>query len=70
MWKYLIDVIRPFRDEIEYIEKVNFTDEYEYLAFYMKNQPAFTLANFKEGTMYKGMELDKQYTLEELGLWN
>lgn len=27
------------------------------------------LPTFKKGTMYRGMELRKEYTLEELGLW-
>lgn len=28
----------------------------------------FSLPFFEKGTMYKGMETDKRYTLEELGL--
>ena len=28
----------------------------------------FCLPYFEDGTMYKGMKLDKAYTLEELGL--
>ena len=32
------------------------------------NDEAISLPYFKKGTMYKGMELYKEYTLKELGL--
>lgn len=69
--QYLSAVIKPFRDRVDFICKENaiehygtqrigiaFTDESMYMA----------LPFFKSGTMYKGMELGNQYTLEELGL--
>lgn len=70
--KYLSNFIKPFRDEIKFIK----------LPFYGCLNAIYTcvrmydncgneivrLPNFKVGTMYKGMELDRKYTLEELGL--
>ena len=34
------------------------------------NSEGIDLPSFWKETMYKGMELNKEYTLEELGLWN
>ena len=66
--RYLSDVIRPFRDRVQYIAKRqndNYKEEYIII---MINRDLIFLPNFKENTMYKDMELDKKYTLEELGL--
>lgn len=68
--KYLSAVIRPFRDEIHEIAKHNVTNgKYQWIDFIGKDEYAgFYLPNFKAGTMYKGMEVGRKYTLEELGL--
>ena len=66
--KYLGGVIAPFRNKIKYIEKHSSPYKDEYLWFNMKDEPSWSLPLFKKGTMYKGMELNKEYTLEELGL--
>lgn len=63
--EYLSAVIKPFRDRIEYIKKVE--DIREYIAIYLKNE-RLNFPYFDKGTMYKGMESDKKYTLKELGL--
>lgn len=66
--EYLSNVIRPFRDGIKSIQKKLFKEE-EYIFFnFNKFNDNFELPSFKIGTMYKGMELDREYTLEELGL--
>ena len=66
--KYLSSVIRPFRDKIQYIVKCkNFSSAY-YISISPKMECAILLPNFKENTMYKNMQLNKRYTLEELGL--
>lgn len=77
--EYLGNVIRPFKNRVRYIIKENWPDlscteniaiainsienssciSTEYIAFPI----------FKQGTMYKNMQVDKQYTLEELGLF-
>lgn len=62
--KYLRNVIRPFRDKVRYIKKIknlsglfiNVKLKEEYINF-----PYLT-----DTTMYKNMEINKEYTLEEL----
>ena len=71
--EYLSAVIKPFRDRIIYITKINYKQS-EYIDIYLKCyddgffDDSFGLPYFKKGTMYKGMEEDKSYTLEELCL--
>ena len=67
--RYLSSFIKPFKDEIQSIEKSrNWANNSDRLYFNMKNRDIFYLPNFKAGTMYKGMEPDRWYTLKELGL--
>lgn len=69
--EYLSAVIKPFRKDIAYIEKRIYllgSLFFEYIRIYFKHSETLLLPNFKKGTMYKGMALNKEYTLEELGL--
>lgn len=64
--RYLSAVIKPFRDKVEYITKKPLVyTEYIYIHTYADN---IMLPRFKEGTMYKGMKTNREYTPEELGL--
>ena len=65
---YLSNIIKPFKDRIDYIAKVNLSNRREYILIKMKNYEMISLPFFKAGTMYKGMENDKDYTLKDLGL--
>lgn len=67
---YLSSVIKPFRKDVEWIEKIERYDgENEYIHMTVKrNEDCCELPTFKKGTMYKGMEANKVYTLKELGL--
>ena len=65
---YLSNIIKPFRDRIDYITKVNLSNGKEYIFIKMKNYEKISLPFFKAGTMYKGMENDKEYTPDELEL--
>lgn len=69
--RYLKEVIRPFRDKVKTIgkkyNKMNGKDN-EYLTIILKEEPNMDFPNFEPNTMYKGMKIGKQYTLEELGL--
>lgn len=67
--EYLGNVIKPFRNKVTYIEKVRLLDE-EYIKIGIKDESTMIFPNFKKGTMYKGMKLNKKYTLTELGLEN
>lgn len=66
---YLSAVIKPFRKDVEYIEKLNPSclKGKQYLRIELIND-YFALPIFAEGTMYKGMGVNKRYTLKELGL--
>ena len=75
--EYLSAVIKPFRDKVKYIEKVNMyfscNENYEYILSELGGKDkgvinTFTLPYFPKGSMYKGMKAGKRYTLEELGL--
>lgn len=71
--EYLSVVIKPFRNKIATISKLHTYDNInyennEYIYFGMKDRRGYSLPLFKQGTMYKGMQQGKHYTLEELGL--
>mgnify|MGYP006069542833 FL=1 len=69
--RYLRGVIRPFRDKVKTIRKTDNTmngKDNEYLTITLKEEPNMDFPNFEPNTMYKGMELYKEYTLKELGL--
>lgn len=70
--EYLSAVIKPFRDRIVWIKKVSsptLNHEYIKICYHDHNYIiVLDFPDFKVGTMYKGIELDKKYTLEELGL--
>lgn len=66
---YLSAVIKPFRKRIKYIRKIDHSsvNNDQFICIVLENDRC-GLPNFKKGTMYKGMEEDRDYTLEELGL--
>lgn len=66
--RYLKAVIRPFRNEKLKIVKHSACNGSEEWLNFVSKKGLFDLPNFKTGTMYKGMELNHLYTLEELGL--
>lgn len=67
---YLSAVVKPFREKVESIKKFeNYYSAQEYIHIAMKKGTDYcSLPWFRKGTMYKGMEAYKAYTLEELGL--
>lgn len=65
--KYLSEVIRPFRKEVTSIKKIEAPARGEYISILLKDD-GMCLPCFKKDTMYKGMEPEKRYTPEELGL--
>ena len=69
--KYLSAVIKPFRNKVYAIAKYDDGVDNYYIQIAIKQNVYFEyidLPYFKKGTMYKGMELDKEYTVEQLGL--
>lgn len=65
--KYLSEVIRPFRKEVTVIKKLETYTGEEYILILFKDD-GMHFPSFKKGMMYKGLELEKRYTPEELGL--
>ena len=63
---YLSEVIKPFRDKIEYIKRLTF-DSVDSIQVITKKGITAVLF-FETDTRYKNMEPDREYTLEELGL--
>lgn len=66
--EYLRNIIKPFRDKVVFISKVTCEDE-ECISIIMRPEyDSFSLPYFKKGTMYKGMNKRRDYSLKELGL--
>lgn len=71
--EYLSNVIKPFKHKVKRIRKSEICDNKdnqikEYIEIHIENDYPINLPNFKKNTMYRNMEPNKEYTLEELGL--
>lgn len=66
--KYLSEVIRPFRKEVNDIKKLTDSVHYRDFILIQVGDDYLTFPHFEKGTRYKGMEYDKTYKPEELGL--
>lgn len=73
--EYLSAIIEPFKKRVIHIEKIKklygnseFVNIVLYSSISCNKEEPIQLPYFKKGTMYKGMELGKKYTLKELGL--
>ena len=72
--EYLSAVIKPFRDRVVYICKVEAGECNQFISLKVKrydeedSNEYIDLPYFKKDTMHKNMEVGKEYTLEELGL--
>lgn len=67
--KEWFNFVRPFRNRVIGIFKSKYCGD-EYIGILIKNNKQYTMCfpSFKSGTMYKGMKLDREYSLEELGI--
>ena len=63
---YLSAVIKPFRNEVLSIRKVSAVSER--IVIQMRSFLDINLPCFEKGKMYCGMEGNRRYTIEELGL--
>ncbi len=70
--EYLSSVIEPFKKYVMYIAKTDFKAGWEKILVYSQNFQSWgcitSLPPFQSGTRFKSMELEKEYSLEELGL--
>ena len=73
--RYLEAVIRPFKEDVRAISKRQNPFIYSsdckdyYINIVLDDCDEFSLPYFKNREMYKGMETNKYYTIEELGLY-
>lgn len=68
--EYLKAVIEPFKDKVRIIQKMQMSCPImrrHFIGICLYDD-YLTLYNFEENTQFKDMELDKKYTLKELGL--
>ena len=67
--RYLTEVIRPFRKRIQFIQKKKeITEINPYIRIVFENNDKLVFPYIADNSMYKGMEVNKKYTLKELGL--
>lgn len=67
--KYLSYVIKPFREDVLRIAKFESNNLENKEVIGIKTQDGNTIfPPFEKDVMYKGMKLNQEYTLEELGL--
>lgn len=67
--EYLSAVIKPFRKKISYIRKSKDPRKGKnYIKIEFCDGDSMFFPNLSNDEMYKGMKLDRKYTLEELGL--
>ena len=67
--EYLSAVIKPFRKKISYIRKSKDSCKgKKYIKIVLCDGDTMYFPNLANDAMYKGMKLDRNYTLEELGL--
>lgn len=67
--RYLENVLRPFKDRVAYVDKEDYGTKKEFIHIEIINDIELDFPNFEKGTMYKGMDSNKHYTLEKLGLF-
>ena len=65
--EYLSAVIKPFRDKVISISKKS-ANYGEFIDIVIDDEEDIYLPYFKSGKMYQGMRVNREYTLEELGL--
>lgn len=72
--KYLSAVIKPFKNRIVFIKKKEVTSDNAYIYIRIRSEfeyeryAVLEFPVFKKEQMYKEMEIDREYTLKELGL--
>lgn len=70
--KYLEAVLAPFKNRVTSIAKkrIGCCPDSEYIKIEVGDSgDSIVMPYFGKGTMYKGMNVNREYTAEELGLW-
>lgn len=66
--EYLRNVIEPVKDKVRFILKSEYRYSKRQYVYIDLNEDYISLYSFKTNTQFKGMKVDKKYTLKELGL--
>lgn len=67
--KYLKNIIKPFKNSVVSISKQTYAErDYEWISIEVLNEGMIDLPDFPTGKFYKSMEIEKEYTIDELGL--
>lgn len=67
--EYLQNIVKPFKNKVEHIVKMKRSEkDRAFISILIVNDYAITFPDFDSNAMYKGMELNRMYTIEELGL--
>jgi hypothetical protein len=69
--EYLEGVLKPFKDNVVWIQKIS-RESYEYLNYRIKINDGFEyccMPSFESNKMYRGMKANKEYSLEDLRLF-
>ncbi len=67
---YLSSVVKPFREKVQHISKLTGKNG-EYICIDIRfdwEEDSILLPRFAAGTLYKGMEIGKEYSVKDLGL--
>ena len=67
---YLLSIVKPFKEKVQHISKLSSTDG-ESICIdirYDWEEDSIMLPKFAAGTLYKGMEIGKEYSIKELNL--
>lgn len=72
--QYLENIVRPFKDRVKSITKQLYSNDDAYIQIHMRSicgqeHERINLPLFVRNKMYKGMVSEKEYTLEELRLF-
>lgn len=67
--KYLRNFLAPFRHNVISVELIYHIKELDYVQLVINFCTPLYLPPFKKGEMYAKLELNHEYTLEELRLW-
>ena len=67
---YLLSIVKPFKEKVQHISKLSSKDG-ESICIdirYDWEEDSIMLPKFAAGTLYKGMEIGKEYSVKDLGL--
>lgn len=68
--EYLENLLKPFKEVIDFIKKVNSINRsVQFIHIKLCNGEVINLPYFNVNEYYKNLEVDKQYTIEDLGLF-